>query len=122
MEMEKIWIEQCDATHGIREQYGLEKALGYLIGEKLVNFIQESDKDQVWAKQLPLFISEVKRIFSQIELRDYLENIRYTGALAHTANEDEFGLLQNHWVFDSDPVRGAEDMMIVARIKEMLLR
>ncbi len=121
MEMEKIWIEQCDATHGIKEPYGLEKALGYLIGEKLVNFVQESDKDPVWAKQLPVFLSEVKQIFSPIELREYLENIRYTGTLAHTANEDEFELLQNNWVFDPDPVSGAEDMMIVARIKEMLL-
>jgi hypothetical protein len=35
-EFADIWIEQCDATREIREAWGTKKALGYLIGEKLV--------------------------------------------------------------------------------------
>jgi hypothetical protein len=34
-----IRIEQCEAARGIRDDWGTRKALGYLIGEKLVNYI-----------------------------------------------------------------------------------
>lgn len=37
-EFHKIWIDQCAATEGIREKFGLEDALNYLIGEKLFSF------------------------------------------------------------------------------------
>ncbi|MGH7354686.1 MAG: hypothetical protein ACRELS_08960 [Candidatus Rokuibacteriota bacterium] len=36
-EVHEIWIEQCEAAWDIREAFGLQKALGYLIGEKLLN-------------------------------------------------------------------------------------
>ena len=35
IEFHKIWIEQCEATETIRERFGLQNALDYLIGEKL---------------------------------------------------------------------------------------
>ena len=34
----KIWIDQCDATEDIREPFGLENALDYLIGESSSRF------------------------------------------------------------------------------------
>jgi hypothetical protein len=42
MDFHKIWQEQCAATHTIRERFGVENALDYLIGEKLVEFCQGS--------------------------------------------------------------------------------
>jgi hypothetical protein len=35
IQFHKIWIDQCEATEGIREHFGLQNALDYLIGEKL---------------------------------------------------------------------------------------
>ena len=35
-EFSNIWIEQCDAARGIRNDWGTRKALGYLVGEKLL--------------------------------------------------------------------------------------
>jgi hypothetical protein len=32
IEFHKIWIEQCEAAGGIRERFGLQNALQYLIG------------------------------------------------------------------------------------------
>jgi hypothetical protein len=52
---------------------------------------------------------------------NYLENVRYTGSLAHTTTEAKLEVLQKNWVIDDDPVRGAKDMMIFARIRELLL-
>ncbi len=121
MVLQKIWIEQCQATEGIRERFGIQKALGYLIGEKLVNFVQEADGDPDWARELPQFIAEIKRIFSPTEIQDYLDNIRRTGTMGHACTEPEFELFREAGALDDDPVRGAEDMLIVARIREMLL-
>ena len=33
-EPHKIWIEQCEAARGIEEEFGTQKALDYLVGEK----------------------------------------------------------------------------------------
>ena len=33
IEFHKIWIDQCSATEGIRDQFGLQNALDYLTGE-----------------------------------------------------------------------------------------
>ena len=32
----KIWIDQCEATEDICERFGVEDAIRYLIGEKLM--------------------------------------------------------------------------------------
>ena len=45
----KIWIEQCEAAEGIKERYGVNKAMGYLIGEKLMGFVQAADRDNEFA-------------------------------------------------------------------------
>ena len=39
-EFSDIWIEQCDAAREIRDGWGTRKALGYLVGEKLLNYIR----------------------------------------------------------------------------------
>jgi len=44
-EFHKIWIDQCEAARDIREAFGVQKALGYLIGEKLLNFLRAADQD-----------------------------------------------------------------------------
>ena len=64
----KIWFEQCDAAEGIRETYGLEKAIGYLIGEKLLNFIEASDKHSEFKEELPEFVERIKEIFQPYEI------------------------------------------------------
>ena len=40
IEFHKIWIDQCEAARDIREGFGLEKVIGYLIGEKSLNFLE----------------------------------------------------------------------------------
>ena len=49
IEFHKIWIDQCAATEGIRERFGLEDALDYLIGEKLFTFLTASEQDPQFA-------------------------------------------------------------------------
>jgi hypothetical protein len=47
MDFHKIWQEQCEATRAIRERFGVENALNYLVGKKLVNFAKAADQDSV---------------------------------------------------------------------------
>ena len=43
IEFHKIWIAQCEAARNLKDAFGVDKALGYLIGEKFLNFLQASD-------------------------------------------------------------------------------
>ena len=49
IEFHKIWIEQCEATETIRERFGLQNALDYLIGEKLFSFVAAAEQDPEFA-------------------------------------------------------------------------
>jgi hypothetical protein len=51
IEFHKIWIEQCAAAQDIRDGFGNEKALGYLIAEKLVNFVRAADTRPEFARE-----------------------------------------------------------------------
>jgi len=64
IEFHKIWIDQCAATEDIRETFGLENALDYLIGEKLFTFLMASEQDTQFAAEVPAFIHEIRRIFT----------------------------------------------------------
>jgi hypothetical protein len=72
-EYSDIWIEQCDAARDIRDAWGTNKALGYLIGEKLLNYLRASGSRSAWAEKIPLFAEEIKRIFTDEVDREHSE-------------------------------------------------
>ena len=76
MDFHKIWEEQCEATRAIRERFGVENALDYLVGEKLVNFAKAADQDPDFAAELPRFQAEVREIFNVYELRGYVAGLK----------------------------------------------
>jgi hypothetical protein len=67
-EFHKIWIDQCDAARDIREAFGLQKALGYLIGEKFLNFLRAAEQDPDFAGEVPSFVAEIRGIFHPTEI------------------------------------------------------
>ena len=73
-----------------------------------------------FAREPPNFIAEIKRIFEPREIREYLENIRRVGALGHVCTDEDVEVFRAAGAIDEDPVRGAEDVIIVERIKELL--
>lgn len=70
---------------------------------------------------MPKFVAEIKDIFEPHEIRGFLENIRRVGPGAHIGTDEENEFMRKAGMFDEDPVRGAEDVLVVERIKEMLL-
>ncbi len=115
-----IWKDQCEAARGIREQYGVEQALGYLVGEKLVDFVRAAATRPEFAAELPRFVAEIRDIFEPYELLVYLDSVRRIGALGHTCSDEGFKVLREHGAIMESPVQGAEDILIVDQIREML--
>src|SRR6516162_504085 len=67
IQFHKIWIDQCQATKGIREWFGMKSALDYLIGEKLFHFVQAAEQHPEFAAELPAFVAEIERLFQPEE-------------------------------------------------------
>lgn len=48
-----IWIEQCEAATAIEDEFGTDKALAYLIGEKFINFLEAAEADAAFRGEIP---------------------------------------------------------------------
>jgi hypothetical protein len=76
MDFQKIWEEQCEAARRIRDRFGVESALDYLLGEKLVSFAKAADQDPKFAAELPRFQAAVWEIFNRYELLGYVASLK----------------------------------------------
>lgn len=70
-----IWIEQCLAARSIKDQFGLKDAFDYLVGEKLMTYADAASTRPEFARELPQFVSEVRRIFGAKEIEEHLARI-----------------------------------------------
>jgi hypothetical protein len=73
---EKIWVQQCKATKGIKRRFGVKSALDYLIREKVLNFADAAEQRPEFARELPRFLAEVWRIFNQYEIAGYVASLK----------------------------------------------
>jgi len=120
-EFSDVWIEQCDAAREIRDAWGIRKALGYLVGEKLLNYIRASDSDPSWAEKLPLFVAEVKRTFTAEDLRRYFATTTRVGSAAHIATDEQYLTMRDAAAFGDDVVSGAADAILFERARGLLI-
>jgi len=89
IQFHKIWIEQCEAAEGIREHFGLQNALDYLIGEKLFHFVQAAEQHPEFAAELPAFVVEIQRQFTAVEICEYLDDLEKRKYLASREPDPE---------------------------------
>jgi hypothetical protein len=73
---EKVWIEQCRATKGIKRHFGAKSALDYLIGEKLITFADAARDHPTFARELPRFLSAIWHVFNEYEIAGYVASRR----------------------------------------------
>ena len=123
IQFHKIWIEQCAATEHIRDRFGLDDALHYLIGEKLFSFVQASEKDPDFAGELPAFVIEVRRIFSKREIEQFLDELEQAKFLAPPkpeldGDDSDDDPEDEPWL--ENPVLGAEHLLRFSRIRQLL--
>ena len=112
----QIWIEQCEAARTIRERFGLQAAFDYAVGEKLMNFASAAHDHPAFARELPRFVSEVRRMFSADEIRTHLARLEREQTERDAENrepdEDEF-----HY---ESPARAAKRVRQFATIRDLL--
>src|SRR5208337_2229547 len=119
MQLHKIWIEQCEAARGIEDEFGTPNALKYLVGEKFLNYLQAAEKAADFRSELPAFVAEIKTIFEQWQLAEYLEKAGWTEPFDPSLYDE-----------DDDPEdieskdnlrRVARELLLIERAKERLL-
>ncbi len=121
MKFHKKWIEQCDASVGIKERYGTEKALGYLIGEKLFMHLEIAEKDDLWAQEIIPFCTEIKNLFEQWEIKSYLDNVKRTGPAGHVMSDEDYEEV-GHKVHKYNVVDAAQNIFRLEKIRSLLLK
>jgi hypothetical protein len=67
-----MWKEQCDATPRIRNAFGIQQALNYLIGEKFLDFIEAAEFNDALRAELPDFAARIRTLFEPEQLAAYL--------------------------------------------------
>ena len=78
MKPHKIWIKQCEAAENIVGEFGTQRALDYLVGEKFLNFLEAAETDTDSRSEIPDFVGKIKTIFERWQLAEYLETARQT--------------------------------------------
>ena len=117
-EPHNIWIEQCEAARGIEDEFGTQKVLSYLVGEKFINFLEAADDDRDFRMEIPVFVAEIKTIFERWQLAEYLETARQTEPFDPDDYDDaEEAEMERK----SELRRSAADLLLVERAKEWLL-
>ena len=86
-----LWVEQCRATATIKERYGLKSAFDYLVAEKLMTFAEAAGRHPEFARELPGFVSEVRRILTLHETQDNLARIEHEQAQLELAQREADG-------------------------------
>jgi len=111
----------CDAARNILDHFGAEKAMGYLIGEKFLNFLEVAETDGEWRGAIPAFVAEILSIFEPHQLAEYLNTPRRLGALGHVASEETHRMFRAE-LDDSEKAREhARDLLLLEWAKELLL-
>ena len=111
----KIWIEQCEAAQTIKARFGLTAAFDYLVGEKLMSFASAASRYPDFARELPRFVSEVRRMFTPDEIGAQLAEIeRSQNERNVDVSEEEEDLLRE------GPAAVAECVQQFMLVKELL--
>jgi len=109
-----IWIEQCEAAQTIKARFGLTAAFDYLVGEKLMSFTSAASRHPDFARELPRFVSEVRRMFTPDEIGAQLAQIE------RSQNERNVDVLEEDDLLREGPDAVAECVQQFMLVKELL--
>ena len=131
-EMKKIWIEQCEAALGIEDQFGTQKSLEYIVGDKFLNFLEAAETHADFRAEIPAFVSRIKTIFERWQLAQYLETAKESEPFdpelfeprSHPLLSDEeieFDAEEVEEMRTDDIRQCTRDLLLVERAREWLL-
>ena len=70
MTSHRMWLEQCEAAREIGMEFGTDKAITYLVGEKFINFLDAAETDEAFREEIPAFVAAIRQIFEPWHLAD----------------------------------------------------
>ena len=111
-----IWVEQCRAAGDIRERHGLEAAFNYLVGEKLMTYAETAATRPEFAREMPRFVAEVRRIFSAEEIAE--QRARIEQAAQEEVDADAIALVDVE--FQKSEAEQDQDDARYLMLREML--
>ena len=128
---EKLIDDQIDAARNIKHNFGSEKAIGYIVGEKLFQLLEDLDCNRPPGKHnteairdLDLLISKMStkivEMFDAAELRNYFAANPRFGALGHVLTEDEHQLFVENDVAKHTLHSEIKDALIMGEMKRYL--
>jgi hypothetical protein len=124
MNLRKIWIEQCEAARGIDDEFGTVNALKYLIGEKVLHYLQAAENDAEFRAEIPAFVAEIKTIFEPWQLAEYLEKAGWTEPFDPSLYDEDDEDTNPKFIEierKENLRRVANEMLSIERAKEWLL-
>ena len=113
-----IWKKQCEAAREVREQHGVVSALDYLIGEKLMIYAETAVTHSEFARELPRFVAEVRRIFEPTEISLYVDHL---DRMAAQDEEELSAMPADDDLMIETPEQRAAARQRLARLKELLI-
>jgi hypothetical protein len=121
MDPTDIIQSQADAARHILEDFGDEKAMGYLIGEKFLNFLEGAETDDEWRQAIPAFVTEIKAIFEPLQIAEFLNTPRRLGTLGHVASEEAHRMFREELDEEQRIREDARNLTMLEWAKELLL-
>lgn len=118
---DEIIADWCQAARGVEEQFGTEKAMGYLIGEKFLNFLEGAETDRRWREAIPAFVGEIKSIFEAWQRVQFLITPRRLGPLGHASTEEGHRMLRESLDESEKALLDARNLMLLEWARELLL-
>jgi len=119
-----IWIEQCEAARGIENEFGTVPAMKYLVGEKFMHYLDAAEKDADFRAELPAFVAEIKKIFEQWQLAEYLEKAGWTEPFdpsLYNEDDEDYDPEEIEMERKDNLRRVANELLLLERAKEWLL-
>ncbi|OYV84693.1 MAG: hypothetical protein B7Z73_14955 [Planctomycetia bacterium 21-64-5] len=111
----------CQATRGVEEDWGSEKAMGYLIGEKFLNFLEAAESRDEWRDAIPTFVVEIKNLFEPWQLADFLNTPRRLGSMGHCIDEEGHRMLRASLTEEEKVREDTRNLLLLEWAKELLL-
>ncbi len=63
------WQQCCEVTPDIRTRFGVDAAIDYLVGEKLMTYARSGEGHPDIVAELPAFAQRVRQLFTSVEIR-----------------------------------------------------
>lgn len=108
----EIWIEQRDAAQEIRLRYGVKAAFDYVVAEKLFDFADAASRHPEFARELPRFVSRVRRMFTPHEIRTHIARVE------REQGKQDIDVAEDNDLIPESPVAAAKRARQFAIIKE----